>query len=141
MSNSLFLIFNHKLSEIQKEDARSSLGVHRIINLPGDLDQIWRQIPPDLIEIDNCLKSIKTWLSDQAAESDYVLIQGDFGATFILVNFTFEKGLIPIYSTSNREAVEEQQEDGSVKLSHRFRHQRFRRYERRFINQKTDTQE
>jgi hypothetical protein len=57
-----------------------------------------------------------------------VLIQGDFGATFLMVNFAFEKGLIPIHSTTEREATEELQPDGSVRLSHRFLHKRFRKY-------------
>lgn len=45
-----------------------------------------------------------------------------------MVNFAFEKGLIPIYSTTNREAVEEYGENGSVKMTHQFRHIIFRKY-------------
>ena len=59
---------------------------------------------------------------------DYALIQGDFGACYIMVNFAFEQGLIPIYSTTVREAIEEPKDDGSVKLVHQFNHQIFRRY-------------
>ncbi len=128
MSRSLFLIFNHQLTKIQEDDARSSLDVRLIINLPPDLEILWRQIPPDLPEIDDYLAPIKKWLTDRASESDYVLIQGDFGATFIMVNFALEKRLIPVYSTSRREAMEEQQPDGSVKLIHHFEHRMFRKY-------------
>ena len=128
MPNSLFLIFNHRLTQIQKDDARASLGVGHIINLPPDLEKLWQQIPVDLSKIDDYLAPIKTLLSEQASMSDYVLIQGDFGATFIMVKFAFENGLIPIYSTSRREAVEEHNDEGTVKLTHNFKHVMFRKY-------------
>ena len=48
----------------------------------------------------------------------------------IIVGFATEIGLIPIYSTTRREALEEHGEAGSVKMTHRFEHQRFRRYGR-----------
>lgn len=126
--NSLFLIFNHRLTRVQKDDARASLGVGRIIDLPTDLKKNWCQIPPDLPAINNYLAPIKTWLSEKASHSDYVLIQGDLGACYIMVDFAFDKGLIPIYSTSHRNAVEEHKPDGSVQLIHHFEHRLFREY-------------
>lgn len=128
MPNSLFLIFNHRLTEIQIKDAHRSLGVNRIIELPPDLEKLWQQIPVDLLKIDDYLSPIKTWLSERSSTSDYALIQGDFGATFIMVKFAFEKGLIPIYSSSRREAVEEHNDEGTVKLTHNFKHVMFRKY-------------
>jgi hypothetical protein len=53
---------------------------------------------------------------------------GFFWSCFIRVNVAFETGLIPVYSTTEREAVEEQQSDGAVKLVHKFKHQSFRKY-------------
>ena len=129
MFDSLFLIFNHDITPVQESDARDSLGVQQIINMPPDLKALWRQIPPDLTEISGYLEPIKNWLAGQARKNDYVLIQGDFGACFIMVNFAFEIGLIPIYSTTEREAVEEHKEDGAVNLVHQFRHRIFRKYE------------
>lgn len=117
------------MTKIQEAEARTSLGVRRIINLPSALEEIWCQIPPDLPEIGDYLAPIKTWLSEHAAESDYVLVQGDLGACYIIVHFAFEKDLIPIYSTTQREAVEEQKTDGSIKLIHNFEHRIFRKYE------------
>jgi hypothetical protein len=128
MSASLFLIFNHDITPLQESDAYNSLGVQQIINMPPDLKELWRQIPPDLTEISNYLEPIKDWLAGHARKNDYVLIQGDFGACFIMVNVAFETGLIPVYSTTEREAVEEQQSDGAVKLVHKFKHQSFRKY-------------
>ena len=129
MSRSLFLIFNHEITPVQESDARSFLGIEQIICLPPDLKDLWRKIPPDLTEISNYLEPVKDWLARQAKKNDYVLIQGDCGACFIMVNFAFETGLIPIYSTTEREAVEEHEKDGTVNLVHQFRHRIFRRYE------------
>ena len=128
MPRSLFLIFNHDITPVQEIDACNSLGVQQIINMPPDLKKLWRQIPPDLSKISDYLNPVKDWLAGQARKNDHVLIQGDFGACFIMVNFAFETGLIPIYSTTQREAVEEHKEDGTVNLSHQFRHRIFRRY-------------
>lgn len=129
MNTSLFLIFNHDITPVQESDAYSSFGVQQIINMPPGLKDLWRQIPPNLPKISAYLNPVKDWLAGQAKKNDYVLIQGDFGACFIMVNFAFKKGFIPIYSTTEREAVEEYKEDGTVNLVHQFRHRIFRRYE------------
>jgi len=130
MSPSLFLLFNHQFTSDQEADARASLGVERIKSLPEDLQRIWSDIPPDVEEIVPDLDPIREWLSTKSHPGDYVLIQGDFGATYLMVRFAFEKNLIPIYSTSYREALEEHQPDGSIVLTHHFRHRRFRQYGR-----------
>ena len=128
MSPSLYLIFNHQITVRQKQDAQESLGVDKIIELPPVLDTIWRQIPPDLESIKNYLDPVKDWLALYSQKNDYILIQGDFGACYIMANFAFRIGLIPIYSTTERKAVEEHDDDGTVKLTHHFQHRIFRRY-------------
>ncbi|MEA3417400.1 MAG: CRISPR-associated protein Csx20 [Thermodesulfobacteriota bacterium] len=84
MDRSLFLIFNHEITSRQKEDAHLYLGVEQITDLPQDLKKLWRQVPPVLSAISNYLEPVKTWLKSQAAKDDYVLIQGDFGACYIM---------------------------------------------------------
>jgi len=128
MARSLYLLFNHELTSLQKEDALVSLGVERIRVPPPDLKSMWRRIPPDLPAIDSYLEPVREWLKGDAGKGDYVLIQGDFGACFIMVSFALEQGLIPVYSTTEREAVEEHRDDGTVKLTHQFKHRIFRRY-------------
>jgi hypothetical protein len=121
-------LFNHRFTLAQEDAARSRLGVAKIIALPPDLRQLWAQIPPDLPALSHHLEPLRRWLAGQARPGDYVLIQGDFGATYLMVRFTLSQNLIPIYATTRREAVEEHQPDGSVKMVHRFQHQGFRRY-------------
>ncbi|MBL0699441.1 MAG: hypothetical protein JJV92_00980 [Desulfosarcina sp.] len=128
MNHTLYLIFNHQITVRQKQDARESLGVDKIIELPHDLDPLWRQIPPDLESIKNYLEPVKEWLASHAKKNNYLLVQGDFGACYIMVNFAIKIGLIPIYSTTERKAVEEHDDDGTVKLTHHFRHRIFRKY-------------
>ncbi len=125
---SLFLIFNHKLTPEQESDAIISLGIKRIIEMPANLKELWEQIPPHLPEIQEYLKPVKDWLVSESEKGDYVLIQGDFGASFIMVNAAFENRLIPVYATTKRESAEERQPDGSVKMIRQFKHQMFRKY-------------
>ena len=127
---SLLLIFNHRITALQEENARCSLGVGRIVEPPEDIKAIWRQVPADLEAIDGYLSPVKAWLADHGKQGDYVLVQGDSGACFIIVNVAIEHGLIPIYSTTEREAVEEHGQDGTVRIIHHFRHRIFRRYGR-----------
>ncbi|MBW1700016.1 MAG: hypothetical protein JRH18_19320 [Deltaproteobacteria bacterium] len=124
----LFLIFNHTITSVQQKDARDSLGVDEILDLPERLKPVWNQIPPDLPGISEYLDPIKKWLAEKATAGDYVLVQGDFGACYIMVKFAFEKGLVPIYSTTTREVVEEHTAEGAVRLTHQFQHRIFRKY-------------
>lgn len=129
MKKILFLIFNHHITSDQADNARADLGTDTFVPLPEHLKPLWQQIPPDLAEITDYLEPIKRWLLSQADQGDYALIQGDFGACYVLVNAAFENGLIPVYSTTERKAREVHSANGDVELTHSFRHVAFRRYE------------
>ncbi len=128
MSPTLFLIFNHAFTPGQEQAAVRQLGVGRIVALPPELQELWSQIPPDVAEIAAYLQPVQEWLASQARPGDFVLIQGDFGATYLLVNFARQHNLIPVYATTRRQALEEQLADGSIRMVHHFQHQIFRRY-------------
>ncbi len=128
MPPTLFLIFNHTITPEQERAARAQLGVEELISLPPELQGLWSQIPPDLPELMPYLEPLRQWLARVRRPGDYVLIQGDFGATYLMVNFALEQGLIPLYATTRRQAVEEHLPDGTVKLVHHFQHQMLRRY-------------
>lgn len=124
----LFLLFSHQPTPEQLVDARVSLGVESIVEMPGELREIWHQIPPDAEAVDSFLGPVKEWLVKNSRQGDIALIQGDFGATYLMVNFVGELGLVLVYSTTTRRACEKVQKDGSVKTEHVFRHRRFRVY-------------
>lgn len=124
----LFLLFNHSITPTQESDARSSLGVSEIVAPPDEIKTLWCQIPPDLSEISDYLRPVRQWLRASAYPDDYVLIQGDFGACCLMVDFSFKAGLVPVYSTTRREVSEILDADGSIRLTHRFDHRIFRKY-------------
>lgn len=128
MERALILLFNHHLTPDQERDARRSLGITRVVEPPEPLRALWGKVPPELAELSAYLEPIQQWLAAHSLSGDYVLIQGDFGATYLMVISALQCGLVPVYSTTEREATEEPQPDGSIKLSHRFLHKRFRKY-------------
>lgn len=130
MPRTLFLLFNHEITEDQRADARSTLGIERIMPLPSELQKLWSNIPADLREIEPVLEPVRQWLASVAVLGDCVLIQGDFGACYLMVGYARDLGLTPVYSTNTREAVEERLPDGKVKLTHYFQHHLFREYGR-----------
>lgn len=124
----LIVLFNHSLTAQQEQEARQRLGVGRIINAPAEVRRIWAALPPDEDGLAASLAPVRSWLEQQAAPGDFALIQGDFGACYLMVGHALALGCVPLYSTTGREALEEQLDDGSVRLTHHFRHVRFREY-------------
>lgn len=128
MKRSLFLLFNHQVTKDQEEDARQSLGASVIADMPGDLKTLWRRVPPEIEGIYDFLEPFREWLDREAKAGDFVLVQGDFGACWHMVGHAFDRGLVPVYSTTDREAKEEYGKDGTIRTIHLFRHKQFRRY-------------
>ncbi len=124
----LFLIFSHKLTIEQQKEAKNGLKIEKIVYLPENLQKIWSNIEAkDELKTEK-LKEITKWLEKTAQKEDYILIQGEFGATFFLVDFCFQSNLIPIYATSKRIYEEKINDDGTVERKHIFKHVNFRRY-------------
>ncbi len=128
MSESIFLLFSHKLTDSQIEELKSN-GITRFVYLPSGLQILWSNVPPDLGELKGYLKPIIEWLKNNAKSGDWVLVQGDFGAVFTVVDFCFYNGLVPVYATTRRLSIEGIEGDALLKLS-RFDHAVFRKYER-----------
>lgn len=128
----LYLLFSHRLTDEQRKQALEQLKVKEIKYLPEPLQKAWSNVPPDVPYINDYLAPIKEWLDSEADPGDYVLVQGDFGAAYIMVNWAFSKGFVPVYSTTERAAEEKMGPDGEVQLSRRFSHVRYRLYERDF---------
>jgi len=126
----LVVLFNHTLTAPQEADARAGLGVEGIVEPPEDIRKAWANVPPEPDGLSGYLAPVFAWLEATARPQDFVLVQGEFGATFLLVRFCLEHGLVPVYSTTRREAVEDHRPDGSVVVRHVFSHVRFRCYGR-----------
>ena len=128
MAKKMILLFSHTLSEKQREDAKKSYGVSEFIYLKRELQQIWSNISEDVENISGLLKDIKNFIKVTAKKDDIVLIQGDFGAVYEMINFSKELGLITVYATTKRVASENINENGQSIKKSLFEHRRFREY-------------
>jgi hypothetical protein len=130
----MFLIFNHNLTPEQEQDARENLGIDDFITLPENLREIWSQIPADVRDLREILRPIAEYLETNLNKGDYALIQGDYGATFLVAHFVKDLGGIPVHATSRREIEQEiigtdpQTGESVIKKIHRFSHKIFRPY-------------
>ncbi len=124
----LIPIFSHQLTARQKTEIRDSLAA-QVFPFPRNLRQVWANVPAQAEQIGSLVAPIIDWLEQNTVPGDFVLIQGDFGMTFVLVDFCFKNNRIPIYATSERIHREIHEEDGGVTIEKSFRHARFRRYE------------
>jgi len=125
----VFLLFSHRLTPQQLDELKDKYKVDKIVYLPTELQHIWSNIPPELPSIKHHLQDLLNWLKQNSSPGDLVLVQGEFGAVFILVSFCMKEGLVPIYATTKREVSEKNLDDGTVQVNRKFSHVRFREFE------------
>lgn len=125
----LHLLFNHALTQEQENDAVVSLGVDKFVSLPPQLQALWSNVPPELESLSDYLQPIKDFLAQNSKEGDFVLVQGDFGAAFLMAEFANSCGLVAVYATTKRDSIEKIQ-NGVVTKESVFKHVRFRKYEK-----------
>lgn len=124
----MFLLFSHNLTQIQIDDAKNNLDIEKFVSLSQDLQELWSNIPSDLIFIKEYLLPFRNFLKKNSNFGDVVLIQGDFGAVYQMVNFANDLGLKAVYATTTRVIEEIVIDEKTVKKSI-FEHRRFREYE------------
>ena len=123
----IFLLFSHKLTQSQRDDARDSLGVDEFIGLPKELQTLWSNIPSEVKRLKSYLEPLKKYLKENALKDDIILVQGDFGGVYEMVEFCKENNFIAVHSTTKREVQEVIRENRVIKTS-TFEHVIFRRY-------------
>ena len=123
----LFLLFSHTLTEAQEMDAREALGIETFMTLSSQLQTLWSNIPPQITELDAYLEPLKAYIRNEACENDVVLIQGDYGGCYEMVNYVKSLGLTAVHSTTMRDVVEKTV-NGKVEKFSRFEHVIFRKY-------------
>lgn len=124
----VILLFSHQLTEPQRMELRNEWDVYQQVSLPVHLQKLWSDVPPDLPTLKDYLQPLVSWLETVTREEDLVLIQGEFGATYLVVSEALRLGLVPVYSTTAREVSEQLGAAGEVLQTRVFRHQRFRIY-------------
>ena len=123
----MYLLFSHKLTSEQERDAENSLKIEKFIFLPQCLQDLWSYIPPQIEDLEDYLKPIFDYLNENIKVGDFVLVQGDFGATYKVVNLVKSLNAIAVYATTKRNSVEKVI-DGKVVKTSMFKHIRFRKY-------------
>lgn len=120
----MFVLINHNLTQEQKSQALKVFGVEDIINIADDA---WSNISPSDENILYVLNRYKKELMLEAEAGDILLVQGDFGATYNMINFAKNIGIKTIYATTKR-IVQELIIDGKLVTRREFKHEKFREY-------------
>jgi len=122
-----FCLLNHPLTEKQENELLNKYNCDKIIYPSKELAATWSQIPAVPENDRSIIKAVTTWL-DSAEEKDVLVIQGEFGSTFIMVDYALKNKLIPLHAVTKR--VESEQRDGEiVHRQYVFEHVCFRPYE------------
>ena len=79
-------------------------------------------------EGENCriIKNVILWLKN-TNKNDVLIVQGEFGSTFMIVDFALKNNLIPLYATTKRIA-KENIEGEIVHREYIFEHVCFKEY-------------
>jgi len=120
---------NHLLTAEQERDVKIAFREQAVSYPPQELQEFWGNISPDGPLPIERLSEITRWIAECSATGEYVLVQGEPGATVYIVAFCIASGRIPIYSTTRREFSSVTLPDGSIQNQHVFRHVGFRRYQ------------
>ena len=123
----MILIFSHELTVAQIDDAQQSFGVCEFIKMPQMLQDKWSNVPPELPNLDEFIEFFKNFIKVNAKTGDIVLVQGDFGATYGVVEFCKKLGIKAVYATTKR-TIKESTVGNQVVKSSVFEHVRFREY-------------
>ena len=123
----MFLLFSHKLTDEQIKDAKQNLGVDEFVYLPQDLQEKFSNVPPEIDDIKAYSKIFIEFLEKNANKNDYILIQGDFGVVFWVVEYCRQNNFKAVYATTKRVVKEKKVKGKVVKISE-FKHVKFRRY-------------
>ena len=123
----MFLLFSHKLTNEQIISAQRDLNCKNLVYLPEELQNLWSNIPPKE-EGYKYLVNFETFILTNYKKGDFALVQGDWGYTYHMVNFCKKIGVIPIYSTTERNSKDIINDDGSISKISLFKHVIYKRY-------------
>ena len=118
----IILLFSHTLTEPQVKELKENWNCDEIIYMPDELKNNWMNVADDVD-----INQFKKFLLDNLQKGDYVLIQGEWGLTYHMVNFAKENDFIPLYAGTMRKVTEYKEGDKVIKNSV-FSHTSFKKY-------------
>ena len=121
-----FCLLNHMLTQNQIAELKERFDITEIVYPSEELSKKWAQIPPSR-ELDfSIVKSVVEYLNS-ASTGDILIIQGETGASFMLVDYALKKHLVTIYAVTARVSKEVAAGEQVVKQNV-FEHVCFRQY-------------
>lgn len=99
----IIIITNEKLQDEEKNKIIDKYKIKKIKLLPEGTQKKWNEIDTNMDISHKNLNDMKTMIEKNIGEGDYILIQGEPGATFKIVSWAKEEGFVPIYSFINKE--------------------------------------
>lgn len=91
-------IINHELTDRQVEEIRRA--GYEIVVIPQEIKELWRQVD---IPVSKHITPIIEYIKENVDSNDAVLVQGHFGATYLVVNEVKRLGAKAIYAHSVRD--------------------------------------
>ncbi len=125
----LVLFISHDLTEQQIEDAKNNYNIENFIQLPEELQSLWSQVDPTLSSDDLPIEPLTEWVEENYPSSKAILlVQGELGMVYKLVEWAKLKDYTAIYSTTQRVTDESVDDDGKVIKRSEFKHIRYREF-------------
>ena len=126
-----FCLLNHTLTEKQIAELKNDWHCDEIVYPSDDLAYDWGHIPATKeLEFSKVFNLIHEWFyNNKLKAGDIVIIQGEMGITYALIEHVKNLRAIPIYAVSERRSKDEKMVDGSTKKTSYFEHVCFRKYE------------
>ena len=122
-----FCLLNHELTQNQILELKNRFNVESILYPSEELSKNWSQIPAEKELDKTIIGNVINWLT-AANKGDLLIVQGEFGATFMIVDYALKNELVPLHAVTKRVAVEHR--DGEVvSKQYVFEHVCFRKYE------------
>ncbi|MCR4943181.1 MAG: TIGR02221 family CRISPR-associated protein, partial [Clostridium sp.] len=126
------VMLSHNLQKEQIDELKNNFNVNKIIYLSENLMKSWRNINPKEDINEDLFNEFNDEILNKTSEGDYVIVQGEWGITYAIVSSCLKLNRIPIYATTERKVLEEENSEGKVQSKKIFKHVKFREYKNFF---------
>ncbi len=96
-------VVSHEPTPDQLEELKNNWDIQEIVRMPKDIASKWQSIPPGKESIEEEILVIKNWIDEVCTPGDVVIIQGDYGASFMLADYVRKLAFTPLYAATKRE--------------------------------------
>lgn len=101
MHESILIVSDEKLQEIQIEELKARYNVYHWEEIPVQLSRLWNGINP-VGQLDtHKFRELREYILKKKQDGyRYIYIKGDRGAEFYLISYAFVIGMQPLYSST-----------------------------------------